>query len=300
MNQTKSTIVIQTIVQTIPTVKLFSDGSIHVNINLEQIPLNTPIIEIYANLKDTIGLLALPSIVALLRSRCPNALYHLHMPFIPCGRQDRVTGEGFELNAFTLKHTVAPLINICKFDLIKVVDAHSSVSGAVFDTPKYLDVSQDECLKEMVDANLIIPSNYDFIVSPDAGAYKKIFNCAKILGTPIVEASKIRDLLSNKIIKTSVNTSKNELEGKRVILCDDIAEYATTARDLAKVLKEDYGVKTVDLFITHGIFPVNERLVTHSRYNFPLEFLDNIYTYYLWNLSTHEEKNPNIINLYSF
>lgn len=258
----------------IPTIKQFSDGSIYVNLKLDLISKTSKIIVIKANLKDPLGLLALPSLVALIRTLCPTAEYRLIMPFVPCGRQDRVTGEGFELNAFTLKHTVAPIINSCNFSQIVVCDAHSNVTGAVFNALEFIDISQTNLIKTRCD-NTDFNTIADVVVSPDAGASKKAAAVAPKL--PIIVATKNRNLVTMELTDTEIY---GNVEGKICLIPDDICDGGRTFINLAKKLKEKGATKVI-LLVTHGIF----------SYGFePLrEYIDHVYVIYNWK---SEEETP--------
>jgi len=70
-------------------------------------------------------------------------------------------------------------------------------------------------------------------------------------GVPeVIQAHKVRNLKTGEIIKTEV---LGNVEGKNVLIADDICDGGRTFIELAKVLKNE-GALEVSLFITHGIF----------------------------------------------
>ena len=96
------------------------------------------------------------------------------------------------------------------------------------------------------------------LVSPDAGANKKIYKLVEQIGYKgdILTCSKQRSLdLDGKITKTVV--PRFELE-KDAIIIDDICDGGATFIKIAEVIKENQkGVKNpgkIYLIVTHGIF----------------------------------------------
>jgi ribose-phosphate pyrophosphokinase len=96
--------------------------------------------------------------------------------------------------------------------------------------------------------------NKDFyLISPDAGSNKKIFDLAKSIGFTgeIIRCDKLRDIPTGNITETIVY--KDDLNGKDCIILDDICDGGRTFIELAKVLKQKNGGK-IYLVVTHGIF----------------------------------------------
>ncbi len=91
------------------------------------------------------------------------------------------------------------------------------------------------------------------LVSPDAGAYKKIFDVATWFGIDeIITASKVRDVKTGKILKTVVpELSDNNMN---YVIVDDICDGGRTFIELAKVIKEQKPDAKIYLVVTHGIF----------------------------------------------
>jgi ribose-phosphate pyrophosphokinase len=92
------------------------------------------------------------------------------------------------------------------------------------------------------------------LVSPDAGAYKKIFDVAKEFGiNRIITANKVRDIKTGNIIRTEVPTLDQHADLKYVII-DDICDGGRTFVELAKAMKESRPTAKIYLIVTHGIF----------------------------------------------
>jgi ribose-phosphate pyrophosphokinase len=97
-------------------------------------------------------------------------------------------------------------------------------------------------------APLIEPKPW-VLVSPDAGANKKVLGLAKHFGgKEVVRADKLRDTKNGEIKETIVFTE--DLSGKVAIICDDIASRAGTFKALAKVLKEK-NAEAIYLIVSH-------------------------------------------------
>jgi len=112
-------------------------------------------------------------------------------------------------------------------------------------------------------------NNKFFLVSPDAGSNKKIFDLAKSIGYDgeIIRCDKLRDISTGKIIETVVY--KDDLLGKDAIIIDDIIDGGKTFIEIAKCLKQK-NVGKIYLVVTHGIFSAG-----HSELG---DYFDGIYT----------------------
>lgn len=174
--------------------------------------------------------------------RCGVKEIELLMPYLPYARQDRqmVKGEPLSLKVF------AGLLNSQNFAKVYVYDVHSEVSLALINNSEAINNHKfvSEVLKD--DAEY-------YIVSPDAGAYKKIFKLCQYLKyqDDIIMCNKIRDV-SNGTIR-SLTVSHQELGGKTCYIIDDICDGGGTFIMLADVLKER-GAGRINLIVSHGIF----------------------------------------------
>lgn len=271
--------------------KKFTDGSldlINTTYLLEVVrrPSN-PAIEVIANIKnsdDLIGLLLVKGFIDKFNIFKKGVT--LELPYVPYMRSDRAMVQHNTIGGLK---AIAPLINSLNFDRVLVLDPHSDVTEALINN--IFIIEQFEGLMNF--KNKVNLPNYDFLVSPDAGALKKVSKCAKALGKPHIEAFKVREINTNKILKTSVNANKEELEGKSVLIVDDIGEYFSTHRELAKMLKEDYGVQKADLYVSHAVAPLNLRISPSSRFNFILEYVDQLFCYNLWSIDNNLEHQSN-------
>ena len=164
------------------------------------------------------------------------------IPYLPFARQDRVMVKGEPLSV----KVIADLLNTQGFEKIQIYDAHSEVSFALLNNSDAIDnhTFVAEVLKDKTDY---------LIISPDAGAYKKIFKVCQYLKykDEIIMCNKLRDV-TNGVIR-SLTVSHEDLQGKDCYIIDDICDGGGTFILLADVLKERNAGK-VNLIVSHGIF----------------------------------------------
>lgn len=163
----------------------------------------------------------------------------LTIPYFPGARQDRVCNLG---EALSVK-VYADFINNMGFRKVSVFDPHSDVVAAVVNNCKV--VKNHQFIAKVINKH---PSNYA-LVSPDAGANKKIFDLSKHLGGPrVIRADKIRNVIDGAIIGTEVYA--DDLTGQSLVICDDICAGGRTFIELAKKLKEKNAAEII-LIVSH-------------------------------------------------
>lgn len=196
----------------------------------------------------------------------------LTFEYLPFARQDRVchNGESFALMVF-LKSLLA--IGIGK---LRTSDLHNEAPVREFCNNQDIDFYNLPqvsafCFTEAYS------ENYSFIISPDAGAVEK----AKLIkrNTPHIFLSKTR--VDRRVVYEDFTDV--ELSGK-VLVVDDIADGMNTFFALAEMLKRNHPkIKSIDLYVTHGIFSNNalDKAVNYHK----------IYCYNLMNqsLKQHEK-----------
>lgn len=246
----------------------FKDGGVLVEFSEELkksiADLSADNIWINANVRDSDGLVALPSIVAFIRSLNTSIPIRLNMPYLPHARQDRYTGN----NAFTFKHSVVPIINECNFEHICVMDAHNPSMLALFNSPSVFNMELINHIPDYWKDDFV---DVDIVIAPDAGAVKNSEKYAKYLNKPLGTASKSRDPNTGYIVYNAIYGE--DVAGKTVLVVDDLIEGGATVRLLAELLKQQ-GAKKVLVATTHGLFPKG---FDHLRGS-----IDHIYTYYSW------------------
>lgn len=196
-------------------------------------------------------------------------------------RSDRKFEEGG--NNY-LRDVICPIINSLNFKTVTCIDPHSDVLEACikgFVKESNLELTwfgiKDAILKD----GLLNLENPDFIlISPDAGASKKIYKLAEQIGYKgdIITCSKDRDT-DGKLSKTVVPMTYKQAE-KDIIIIDDICDGGATFINIAKEIKEKVNkaikedradrLGKIYLVVTHGIFSKGLKELS--------EYFDGIYT----------------------
>lgn len=169
----------------------------------------------------------------------------LSMSYIPNARADRRFTKG---SAHPLK-VFCKTLNSLSFKKVYVKDPHSDVATSLIDNVSVM--TQTQCFVGMLPQ--ISRVSEDFILcAPDLGATKKIFDTVMVLGhTDYLQAVKIRDVTTGNIVKCEIQCEN--LDGKDVVLLDDLSDYGNSFKFLAQKLK-DKGAGKIILYVTHGIF----------------------------------------------
>ena len=191
----------------------------------------------------------------------------LYIPYCIGARSDRKFMEG---GINYVKTVIAPIINSQGYGKVTILDPHSDVLEACINNFEKQDNSdllyfafKDYFLSKGFKIHRM---NFDGVrlVSPDAGALKKVFHCAEQLKYKheVIIASKHRNIETGKIDYTHVPMSVLDAD-KDVFIIDDICDGGRTFIEIAKavdevrklsssVQPEQYGKNY--LIVTHGIF----------------------------------------------
>ena len=179
----------------------------------------------------------------------------LYVPYFLGARSDRKFLKG---QSNYLKTVICPIINSQNFSRVTVLDPHSDVLEACLNNfQKISSVNfSKEVIKELDDITL---------VSPDAGALKKIYDVALAVEcNDVIVANKLRDLKTGKIIRTDVPglnsdiSFTGEVRSKNFVICDDICDGGRTFIEIAKAIRNTRSKEifndNIYLVVTHGIF----------------------------------------------
>ena len=171
------------------------------------------------------------------------------VPYFGYARQDR-KDEG--RTPITAK-LVANLIERAGADRVVSVDLHAAQVQGFFDIPvDHLSASPVliKWFKSLKLANRVF-------VSPDVGNVKRAQVYAQQLGGDITIIDKRRKSGSHTEAKNIIG----DVEGKNVIMVDDMITTAGTMTEACKILR-DHGVKDIYISATHAVFapPAMERL----------------------------------------
>ena len=195
-------------------------------------------------------IIELLQLVDALKYNKPDINLDLVMPYCAYSRQDRICnpGESFSLKVFT------NLLNSCNFSNVITWDNHSEVSTALINNCYNISVAKllanfDSNIVDYIDIN-----QYDFFISPDSGANKKVFNCSQTFNKPMIRADKTRDVTNGKILETIIYATSDQLKNTTVLIIDDIAANGRTFEELAKAIKAIEPSCQIHLYVTHGFF----------------------------------------------
>lgn len=224
----------------------FSGGECQVSV--AHIPLNDHV-EISAFLNNSDEIMRLILTVDAVRRINPKVTIELVIPYFPYARQDRVCNPGEAFSAAVM----ASLINNLHCNSVTIEDPHSVITASMIDNVRILTqadiISHSEMMKRLIKDNKLI------LLAPDKGAAPKTEEIIKSLLKMGVKADalfakKIRDVTNGKIIETVIPEG---LEGKNILIPDDICDGGATFTELAKKLKS-HGAGDLYLYVTHGIF----------------------------------------------
>ena len=164
----------------------------------------------------------------------------LYCPYILGSRSDKKFNKG---QSFDLK-LVTDVLNSCDFDFVSIIDPHSDVLPGLLNRSNVIDAF-DGFLSWISFSKLDWTNRV--IISPDGGAFKKIFPISKKLNLPVITGSKSHDG------EDLVTVFNGDISGEDCVIIDDICDGGRTFEQLGKQLK-DLGAKSVILCVTHGIF----------------------------------------------
>ena len=175
--------------------------------------------------------------IICLRKHFANKEMILKMPYCPHARMDRVKKNN---EFFTLKH-FAEIINSLDFSEVEIYDPHSNVCTALINNVKVINPYDElnKTIKAINSINLVA-------FYPDEGAMKR--------GTDYLTGAyafgiKKRDWNTGKILGLEL-MNKEVVNGKDVLIIDDICSRGGTFYHSAKALKEA-GAKNIYLYVTH-------------------------------------------------
>lgn len=161
-------------------------------------------------------------------------------------RMDRVMDFN---RPFTLKMIINILDNLGASD-IAIFCPHSDMSLDLFrKTPAY-GIHSDEWEKFM--SELTTATDYQMML-PDAGAVKRYCYDDKPADCVLI-GEKVRDLATGKIISIGISNPE-ALDGRRILLVDDLCDGGGTFCGLAKAIREVSKDVKIDIVVNHMVNP---------------------------------------------
>lgn len=235
------------------SISKFPDGQQSITIN--QVFNETDTIEIHSRLNNFKDLELIICANKALRNLGVRKI-NLYVPYFLGARSDRKFTEG---GVNYLKEVICPIINSQKFKSVTVMDPHSDVLEACIKNFKKIDNIKlvKEALTKIDNKNSAREKL--ILVSPDAGALKKIYHVAEHFQIDnIVIANKHRDIKTGKIVSTELPGLTQDPGSKNFVIIDDICDGGRTFLEIAKTIRKEREDSVFNdkiyLVVTHGIF----------------------------------------------
>jgi ribose-phosphate pyrophosphokinase len=246
---------------------IFPDGQPHIVLNMDKNPTSdlrnpkyTEGVHIIARIANPTDLFTVLMAKDVLEA---HEFEHIDLTitYLMAARMDRQMTEG---EPFSLR-IVAAILNQASFRRISIFDPHSDVSTALILRSKAIgnEAFVGKCLAHFYQNQ----ERGDYaLISPDAGALKKIYKVAQFVNAPsVIECSKKRDVKTGQL--SGFHTDVANFNGKTCFIVDDLCDGGGTFVGLSALLKQR-NAGTIVLIVSHGIF---------SR-GFDLPNIDAIYT----------------------
>ena len=219
--------------------KIFPDGES--KITLQKIPKKSVILVVQSTYPpvDTNMLQSL-SIISQVR-KISSRTYAI-IPYMGYARQDKqfLSGEVITMSV------VAKMLQSAGAKKVIVVDIHSNTALNHFNIPTENVSAIPELVKYFKKLNLKNP----LVVSPDAGGSSRSKKFASLLKSDFIVLKKHRDRKTGRV---SIQTTKVDVQGKDLIIVDDMISTGGSVIKAAQFLKKQK-CKRVFVACTHGLF----------------------------------------------
>ena len=218
--------------------KIFPDGES--KITLQKIPKKSVILVVQSTYPpvDTNMLQAL-SIISQVR-KISSRTYAI-IPYMGYARQDKqfLSGEVITMSV------VAKMLQSAGAKKVIVVDIHSNTALNHFNIPTENISAIPELAKYFKKLNLKNP----LVVSPDAGGSSRSKKFASLLKSDFIVLKKHRDRKTGRV---NIQTTKADVQGKDLIIVDDMISTGGSVIKAAQFLKKQK-CKRVFVACTHGL-----------------------------------------------
>ena len=218
--------------------KIFPDGES--KITLQKIPKKSVILVVQSTYPpvDTNMLQAL-SIISQVRKISSRTFAII--PYMGYARQDKqfLSGEVITMSV------VAKMLQSAGAKKVIVVDIHSNTALNHFNIPTENVSAVPELVKYFKKLNLKNP----LVVSPDAGGSSRSKKFASLLKSDFIVLKKHRDRKTGRV---SIHTTKVDVQGKDLIIVDDMISTGGSVIKAAQFLKKQK-CKRVFVACTHGL-----------------------------------------------
>jgi ribose-phosphate pyrophosphokinase len=217
-----------------------------------------PIVRIIVNIQNSEDLMLLCLAVDTVNKDWDTKI-EVFLPYMPYQQADRDFGIG---ESFSLS-TVVKMLNSLPVYSYTVFDPHSDVTPALLGFLKRCKVINNQQFVQSALVNIVsrntkwidyneYTSKNLIILSPDAGAYKKIGKLTHAINFKgeVETAIKYRNISNGEI---NVKVYREDFAGKDIVIIDDICVGGKTFTDLAQEIQGRNSGKKY-LIVSHGIF----------------------------------------------
>lgn len=220
----------------------YSDGQPYIKLAL--LPPEDSDIVVVGNTQGAQQLVELLTLMdTIRRNKSLSSKMVVLIPYFGAGRQDRAKNPGEDVAA----EMQATLISSMLPDAVILMDLHNSGIRGFFDKKIlvreiYAEPVFLEAIKAMKLENFVV-------ASPDAGRFDWARSYAEKLGTEAISLRKLRigpGQVSFEVV------GREEVEGKNVVMIDDILDTGNTVFKGAEILRY-VGAKDIHLFVTHPV-----------------------------------------------
>ncbi len=244
----------------IPFVKRFPDGELYVRVGGRIAGEDVVLVQSTRSDQDVLELLLLADAI---REAGAHRLFVV-VPYFGYARQDRLFFPGEPVSARALARHVA-----LDADAVVTVDLHSPDTLRTFGKPAF------EASGIPAIARLLRERPVDLLVSPDKGGVERAKRMASILDRPWLALEKKR--IDSEHVELSLPAQLPlDLEGKHIVIVDDVISTGGTIVEAARLLKR-HKVGAIAAACTHGLFlrDAFERIEAVSDALFSTDTLDN-------------------------
>ena len=186
------------------------------------------------------------------------------IPWLGYSKQDKIFRPGEPLSV----KVIAKMLQVIPLEKVITFDLHNLAIPGFFEVPVVnlsgRKVFREYCRKLVTDKTVI--------AAVDAGSVKSSERFSEDLGgVSLVYMNKVRDLVTGKVVYKSMS---EPVEGKTVLIKDDLISTGNTLVEAAKFLKQN-GAETIDVCTTHHLYvpgaqekldqsPLNQIMVTDT------------------------------------
>jgi ribose-phosphate pyrophosphokinase len=167
------------------------------------------------------------------------------MPYFGYARQDRKTKPSDPISA----KLVANLVTRAGADRVLTMDLHASQIQGFFDIP--VDNLLGKPIFVQYCTEKFAGHEEDtIVVSPDVGSVSRARSFAQKLGMSLAIVDKRRQKANSSEVMNIIG----DVQGKHVLLFDDMVDTAGSICNAARALMEIGGARSVRAFASHGVF----------------------------------------------